>query len=405
MTSTIGPNSAMVSRRLYRSMVNAGGIGGAKPGWLVAGTRTNARLHDIWGHAAVDSGCPPESGRAVDNPLMSRNLKPISLGERPGSEPYNTSEVLALSDSTFLFCDNNVSDALFEFRLKQNRDTFRGIARRRIEGLTPGGDRRHRGHRDRRRRWSHLHLRHVVTVPENTKGQHPKKKRGKVVASRKSIIRIAVGPNHRLRAEVIPGFGPWLIEHVPWLQRAARLIPDDGGLNVEAISWDPRQKALLFGLRTPSMDGKPVVLRVKPRRIDGPWIFDDLEVLPPLTLALPNGDGEAGIRAMSLEQSTGTSLIILGNATSQSKASFKLYSWDGNPRGIVRHYKSVKFHRRMKVEGVTRGTVRGRPAVIFVDDGGGFQMLWGNDERLASPVRVSGTFLRSAAFWLRMHRR
>jgi hypothetical protein len=319
---------------------------------------------------------------------MSRKLKPISLGERPGSEPYNASEVLALSDSTFLFCDNNVSDALFEFRLKQD-GTLRGrIARRKIEGLTPGAI-------------DDIEGIEIVAAAGRTfifgtsslclktrKGQHPKKKRGKVVASRESIVRIAVDPNHRLRAEVIPGFRTWLIEHVPWLQRAARLIPDDGGLNVEAISWDPRQKALLFGLRTPSMDGKPVVLRVKPRRIDGPWTLDNLEVLPPLTLALPNGDGEAGIRAMSLEQSTGTSLIILGNATSQSRASFKLYSWDGNPRGIVRHYKGVKFHRRMKVEGVTRGTVRGRPAVIFVDDGGGFQMLWGDDPRLASPVRA-----------------
>ena len=28
------------------------------------------------------------------------------------------------------------------------------------------------------------------------------------------------------------------------------------------------------------------------------------------------------------------------------------------------------------------------PAAIFVDDGGGFVVLWGDDPRLASPVRV-----------------
>ncbi len=134
------------------------------------------------------------------------------------------------------------------------------------------------------------------------------------------------------------------------------------------------------------IDGKPVILRIKPRQIDGPWTLDNLQILPPLTLALPDGDNEAGIRAMSLDQSTGKSLIILGNSTSESKARFKLYSWDGNPRGIVRHYEDVRFHKRMKVEGVTRGTVRGRRAVIFVDDGGGFQVLWGDDPRLASAV-------------------
>ena len=166
-----------------------------------------------------------------------------------------------------------------------------------------------------------------------------------------------------LRAETIPGFRPWLIDRMPWLKRAAGLIPDDGGLNVEALSWDPRRKALLFGLRTPALDGKPVVLRVKPRRIDCPWTLDNLQVLPALTLAVPDRDDDAGIRAMSLDQSTGTSLIILGNSTSQSNARFKLYSWDGNPRGIVRRYPDVRFHKRMKVEGVTRGRVQGRPAV------------------------------------------
>jgi hypothetical protein len=91
---------------------------------------------------------------------------------------------------------------------------------------------------------------------------------------------------------------------------------------------------------------------------------------------------------MSLDQATGTSLIILGNSTSRSKARFELYSWDGNPRGLVRRYRDVRFHKRMKVEGVTRGTVGGRPVVVFVDDGGGYSMLWTDDERLASPVRA-----------------
>ena len=41
----------------------------------------------------------------------------------------------------------------------------------------------------------------------------------------------------------------------------------------------------------------------------------------------------------------------------------------------------------MKVEGVTRGTVKGRPVVVFVDDGGGYQIIWGDDVRLAGLLR------------------
>ena len=225
---------------------------------------------------------------------------------KAGNEPYNASEVVALSDSRFLFCDNNVSDALFEFRLRRDGRLGGQIVRRRIEGLTQGAIDDIEGIEIVEAAGRTFIFGTSSLCLKTRKGQHPKKKRGKVVASRESIVRIAVGPDGRLRAEVIPGFRPWLIEQVPWLKRAAGLIPDDGGLNVEALSWDPRQKALLFGLRTPVIDGKPVVLRVKPRKIDGPWTLDNLQILPPLTLALPNGDGDAGIRAMSLDQSTGT---------------------------------------------------------------------------------------------------
>jgi hypothetical protein len=41
-------------------------------------------------------------------------IRPIYFEERPGELPYNASEVIALEDSRFLFCDNNISDALFE---------------------------------------------------------------------------------------------------------------------------------------------------------------------------------------------------------------------------------------------------------------------------------------------------
>jgi hypothetical protein len=319
---------------------------------------------------------------------MSRKLKPLPFGERPGREPFNASEVLSLTDSTFLFCDNNVSDALFEFRLARDGTLARRLRRRRIEGLRPGDIDDIEGIEIVEAAGRTFIFGTSSLCLKTRKGRHPKTKRGKLVSSRESIVRIEVGRTGRLRAEVIPGFRTWLIEQVPWLRRAARLVPDDGGLNVEALSWDPREKALLFGLRTPVVDGRPVILRVKPKRVDGPWTLDNLRVLPPLKLAVPERDGEAGVRAMSLDQATKTSLIILGNATSRSKARFELYSWDGNPRGFVRRYRDVRFHKRMKVEGVTRGTVGRRPVVVFVDDGGGYNMLWADDERLASTARA-----------------
>jgi hypothetical protein len=56
--------------------------------------------------------------------LKPRKVKPIYFAERPhdGSEPYNASDIVAIGDSRFLFCEftvahpgvihNNISDAI-----------------------------------------------------------------------------------------------------------------------------------------------------------------------------------------------------------------------------------------------------------------------------------------------------
>jgi len=313
-----------------------------------------------------------------------KKIRPIPFGERPGPEPYNASEVLALADSRFLFCDNNVCDALFEFRLDPDGALVGPILRRPIEGLQPGaiddiegleivsaGDRQF------------IFATSSLCLKKRKKPRRKKSKRGKLAPAREAILRIALGPGESLHAEIIPDFRPWMVEHVKGLKKAAKYLPDDGGLNVEALSWDPREQALLFGLRSPVRKGRPVMVRVRPKTFDGPWTLDNLEMLEPLSLTIPDDHGELGMRAMSLDQSTGVSLITLGNPTSASTAPFRLYAWDGNPSGELRHYEHVRFHRRMRVEGVTRGTVGGKNAVVFVDDGGGYQLLWADDPRLA----------------------
>ena len=313
-----------------------------------------------------------------------KKIRAIPFGERPGPEPYNASEVLALADSRFLFCDNNVDDALFEFRLDPDGSLDGSILRRPIEGLQPGAIDDVEGLEivklsDRQ----FIFATSSLCLKKRRKRHRKKSKRGKIAAARESILRIAIEPDERLSAEIIPDFRPWLIEHVRSLRKAAKYLPDDGGLNVEALSWDPREQALLFGLRTPVLEGRPVVIRVRPKKFDGLWNLDNLEMLEPLSLTVPDAHGELGMRAMSLDQATGISLITLGNPTSASKAPFRLYSWDGNPGGDLQHFDRVRFHRRMKVEGVTRGTINGRNAIVFVDDGGGYQVLWADDPRLA----------------------
>jgi hypothetical protein len=136
----------------------------------------------------------------------------------------------------------------------------------------------------------------------------------------------------------------------------------------------------MMGVRTPLIQGRPFILPIRIKKLSGTWSAENLEFLPPIILAVEN---EQGIRTLSYDSRRKEFFVVVGNATSSSKSPFHLYSWNGNPKGSVHHIDNVCFHRKMKVEGMTYGTIKGRGALVFVDDGGGYQILWDDDPRLA----------------------
>jgi hypothetical protein len=138
----------------------------------------------------------------------------------------------------------------------------------------------------------------------------------------------------------------------------------------------------MFGVRTPVIDGRPIILRVKTGDVGGLWNLNNFEMLTPVALDIDAGSGEQGIRTVEYDPSREVFLVVTGNSTSSSKAPFALYSWDGNVEGAVRRFTGVRFGKGMKVEGVTHGALDGKGIVLFVDDGGGFQFLWDTDPRL-----------------------
>ena len=208
--------------------------------------------------------------------------------------------------------------------------------------------------------------------------KHHKKKsqRGKLFPARSCLLRISIGAEGQLTAEVLSGFREWLVARAPELGKSPRYLPDDGGLNIEGLAWSPIEQALLFGVRTPVIDHKPLILQVRLKRTDGPWDLSNFELLSPIALATKTDREEVGIRSLEFDRSRGLVLIVVGNPTSESKAPFALYSWDGNQEGRVQHFPGVQFHKRMKGEGVTHGLVANRGAMVFVDDAGGYQLLW-----------------------------
>jgi hypothetical protein len=315
--------------------------------------------------------------------VKSPSVKPIAFGERPGPEPYNASEIVAIDDSRFLFCDNNIGDALLELRLAADGTMACPLIRRPIRGIDAGtvDDLEGMAHVP----WdggSFIIVMPSLSLKQRKKRYNKKSKRGKESTARHGLLRITFGENDRLEAEVLPAFREWVVENAPELGKSPRYLPDDGGLNIEGLAWSSPEGVLLLGVRTPVIEGKPIILRVRLKQPDGPWHLSNFEMLPPVPLAIMDDRGEQGIRTIEFDASRGAFLIVAGNATSASRAPFTLYSWDGNAQGVVRHFATVRFQKRMKVEGVTHGTVGGRGAIIFVDDAGGYQLLWDDDPRL-----------------------
>jgi hypothetical protein len=325
----------------------------------------------------------PPSPPTPDAPIAALPFK-----QKIGGVPHNASEVVALGDSRFLFCDNDVSDALFEMRLTRAGSLDGRLIRRPISGVSPryfddfesmaiigGGDR----------------YRLVLATSFSLKIRDPrarrKRRRAKRALERESLLRVSHTGAAELQAEIIPGFRRWLIEHTPDLGRrwrkSLRWIPDDGGLNIEGLAWNPSRAELLFGLRTPVIDGRPVILRVHVKDIAGLWNLNNFEMRPPVLLELPGTSLDRGIRTMEYDEWRKTTLIVTGNAVSRSKVPFELYAWDGNPKGAVTRFDRVRFDPKFRVEGVAPGTIGSRPALVFVDDRGGYQVLWGDDPRLA----------------------
>ena len=311
-------------------------------------------------------------------------LKPIGFGSPSRSGPHNASEVVALGDSRLLFCDNNIGDALLELRLAPDGSMACPLIERPLQGVEAGVIDDIEGialieNAGRK----YIFALPSLSLKQRKKKRKKKSKQGKTAAPRSVLLRILICEDDQLQPEMIPDFRPWLIERAPELGKAHKYLPDSGGLNIEALAWDPVNQALLLGVRTPVSEGKPLILRVRLEEIDGPWTLDNLGMLPAITLQPEDVGEEQGIRAMEYDPSRNAFLIVMGNSTSGSKAPFSLYSWDGNSEGIVRRFKQIRFHKKMKVEGVTHGTIDGRGAVLFVDDAGGYQFLWDDDPRLS----------------------
>jgi hypothetical protein len=155
-----------------------------------------------------------------------KRLKPIEFGEHPGPEPFNASEIAAIADSRFLFCDNNIGDGLFELRLTPDGSMAGPLIRRQLSGIEPGtvDDLECMVLVEARGR------RFLILSPSlSLKRAKGNESRGKISAARSCLLRVSLNTDDQLAAEVMPDFRRWLVGHAPLLvepQRDCRTMAD-----------------------------------------------------------------------------------------------------------------------------------------------------------------------------------
>ncbi|GAA3048130.1 hypothetical protein GCM10010464_10450 [Pseudonocardia yunnanensis] len=298
---------------------------------------------------------------------------------------FNASEVVALGDSRFLFCDNNLNDSLVEMVIGSDGTLAEPLIRRPLQGLPEGAV----DDMECMALVEHEYGKTIFVSPSLSnkirKGFETapqRRDRAKPSAARAGLLRVDVREDDSLHAKLIPDFREWFVAYSPKIGESAEWTPDDAGLNVEGLSWDPTSRALVFGVRTPVPHGRPMLVRVKVKDLAAPWTLENLEMLDPVFLNIDVTGDEMGVRSIEYDPAREASLVVLANSTSESEAPFLLFLWDGNDKGEVHQFEDVWFTERMRVEGVAPGTVAGREAIVFVDDRGGYQLIWNEDPRL-----------------------
>jgi hypothetical protein len=296
-----------------------------------------------------------------------RKVKSTPFPKKNGGVSHNASGVVQVGPRRFVFVDNRDSAALYEFVLDAEGAQVGPIDRRPLVGIGQG----HLGD------------------PEGLARVDVNGEMILIAASSFSItggrvndglVRVRYRPHGDLRAEAMDGFRSWLLSQDLSLAEFGDLEPDEGGLNIEGVAWDPGANALLLGQRGPAEPGRISMIQV-PVDVGGPaWTTAALSTPSVLFARIPQSAGTQGIRDISYDEQTGEFLILLGRSLSGDDAPFQLCAWSGGSEdvGLI----DVKFDRKMKPEGVTAFSSGGKRKILVVDDAGGYAVFKARDQQL-----------------------
>lgn len=177
------------------------------------------------------------------------------------------------------------------------------------------------------------------------------------------LLRFTFDPSTKRVSDVsaVPGLGAFLQREVAELR--------EGNLNIEGLAWDPANRRLLLGFRTPVIEGQALIVPIQLRDPSATLSLPNLTVSPQGVIRLPLTG--AGIRGLEYDSKERRFLVVTDEPSGQG-GDFRLIDW--RP-GVDTLRELARFPANLKPEGVTRTSFGGTDAILVIFDTGRYQVI------------------------------
>lgn len=190
---------------------------------------------------------------------------------------------------------------------------------------------------------------------------------------RNALLRFRFDPNSQRisNVEKVEDIRSFLFRSIPELKGQGEKPGAEGGLNVEGIAWDPKNRVFLLGLRSPLVEEQALVVRLRLKDPGAPLSAHGLEIVgQAVKLRL----GDLGVLDIYYDSRLESFLIIAGAPKDREKGNFALWKWDeGSDDGGLT--KIADLDARLKPEGVTRVELGGSDFLFLVFDSSSYARL------------------------------
>jgi len=194
---------------------------------------------------------------------------------------------------------------------------------------------------------------------------HSRKKNGKRPDKREQLMRFTLDGEKAVDIQVLRDLHKNIFQKYKYLEHTSRTsnVEDDGGFNIEGLSFDVTKQKLLIGLRSPLAGDNAIIIV-----LENPLVVFDHNETPRISDTLIELDlGGGGIRALSYDQHLGGYLIL---SRKQGK-KFKLWLWSGDTDESPQRLQVPDVKNLRHAEGITPVRLQdGQTGILIVSDDG-----------------------------------